>query len=96
MIQTNPKPREKFQAEKQWIKGHKELLESPVFDTALDFAMLQFVRELAEDKNAAQMAGPYAMMITGAHKYVEILRGLSSMPVTTPKVLDPDNLNHRV
>ena len=92
----NPKPKDKFQTESSWLKEHKKLLENPAFDTAIDFAMLEFCRELAEDKNAPQMAGAYMMQIAGAHRLVDILKNLSSMPAIKPQNADTINLNHRV
>lgn len=88
----NPTPRAKFQAPVNNVKDHRALLELPAFDRAIDSALLEYQRLLADqsrDGNSAMAVGFRSM---GAVEFVNILKTLGeSSTVVTPKK-DLDNL----
>lgn len=74
---------------------HRNLVDSPEFQRACDFAMLELTRELSNAANDANASIPVALMIRGAHKFVETFRNLSEKPLDVPSVPPMRNLNHK-
>lgn len=88
----NPTPREKFQSHPSSLDKHNELLQLPAFELAVDTALAEYMRQLAERGEESPWSTHYRM--AGAHEFIAVLKGLSRMPEPV-KYLTPTNLNHR-
>jgi hypothetical protein len=94
-IDKNPTPKTVFRESTDNIKAHNELTQSRPFTRAIDFALLEYQRELAneclKDMGKSAFVG---LKMTGAQEFVRTLRGLADIQVSPPVIVDPDNLNH--
>ena len=89
---TNPTPRARFQSGTNNIRDHRALLESPAFERACDFALLEYQRALADqsrDGNSAMAVGFRAM---GAIEFLGILKTLGEPAAVLLQRKDLDNL----
>lgn len=93
---TNPTPKNRYQQIKDAVSVHRELVSNPLFERAIDFALLQYQTALTStmtaDFNGAAGAG---MRMLGAHEFVTILRNLSETPNPMAKTTPSPNLDHR-
>lgn len=78
-----------FQSDQGAAKAHAELIARADFRTALDVAMLEYVRQ------QSALAGDAARgdRIQGAHEFVSVFLSLAKLS-SSPTRRDLDNLNH--
>lgn len=90
----NPQPKIRFQASGDNVSKHRDLMDSPEYQRAIDFGLLQYVAAVSQgitDGNTAMAAG---FKILGAVELLSTVRMLSETPM--PVVVAPvPNLNHQ-
>ncbi len=92
-VVTTPYPKIRYQAPKDAVTTHRDLVASAVFERAIDFALLQYAAELSNaDLNLNAMAG-VALRQRGAQEFVRVLRNLAESQTITSVRVD-DNLQH--
>jgi hypothetical protein len=96
MANVNPSPKARFHESKDNISKHRDLIASREFERAIDFALLEYQRYMAQgpmDSNVNQaLAGHYKQM--GAVEFVHILKTLAEeAPIPPVRVMD--QLDHR-
>lgn len=101
--QVNPSPKDQFQQSSENIKAHHELIQSPVYERAEEFALAHYTRALAgelartTDPQASQVkAMQNGLKMLGAHEFIAELRNLAEKPIVTQspglgRVLDHKN-----
>lgn len=85
----NPTPKQVYQSDGRQVSAHRALVESPVFENAVNAALLQYSRQLAEQ------GGKTGKLLTGAFQFVDVLRNLGETP-KLPKPPESMNLDHNV
>lgn len=94
-IVKNPSPKARFQETANHVQRHRDMIASPEFERAADYAMLQYSSKLATSMTSPTF-NDYATMgvkITGAKEFLQELRMLAESPqMPTPVVVD--NLDH--
>lgn len=86
----NPDPKDRFQSIDGNVSKHKKLLEDHSFERAIDFAILQYNRELANRNTDQYQAIKMAAKLEAIQEFVLILRTLAEKPMsfTVPRVVD--------
>lgn len=92
---TNSIPRARFQTSADNIKKHRDLVDSPEFIRASDFAVAQYAGECTVGLGTAADAVAAGYKIQGAMEFLQTFRMLSESP-TAPKNVPTPSLNHRV
>lgn len=82
--------KERFQSRKANCEQHQRLIDDPQFQMSADAAMLQYAEELTHGSRKAKAAHH---ALTGAHRFLEILKNLGEIPAPRPK-LPGVNLDH--
>jgi len=90
----NATPKARFLESSDNAAKHRDLVDSREFQRGCDFAMLEMSRSLSESTNNAQDAIPAALMLRGAHEFLEIFRRLSEKPIDPPVPPPARNLNY--
>lgn len=96
MFNVNPSPKHRFQESKDNVEKHRNMLQSREFERAIDFALAEYQRYMAQgplDASPNQaLAGHYKQM--GAVEFVHVLKTLAEPPpAITPRVID--QLDHK-
>lgn len=94
-IVKNPTPKQRFQSNPKLLTPHRDLVASPAFELSVDYAMLEYERQLSlvpfDNFNACAAAH---LRKVGAHEFLQVLRNLAESSVPeTPKPIG--NLDHR-
>lgn len=94
-IVKNPTPKQRFQEIKNVPTGHRDLIQLAQFQLSVDFALLEYERQLSmvpfDNFNACAAAH---LRKVGAHEFLSVLRNLAESSV--PEAAKGDgNLNHR-
>jgi hypothetical protein len=92
----NPSPKWRFMQSEQNISKHRQLVDSPEFDRAIDFAQMQYIRGLVETapqdiSGTTYMAVSASLFqrVVGMQEFVKVLRHLAETPPPmTPKAND--------
>lgn len=91
---VNPSPKNRFRLTKGFVGEHRAMLESPAFDRALDFAMLQYQLQAGAQIQDTNGGLAYGYKLLGVQEFVAVLRTLSEeVRIETAK--NDENLNHR-
>jgi hypothetical protein len=96
-VVKNPSPKSRFQETANHVERHRNLIASPEFERAADYAMLQYSSRLALNMNNPTF-NDYATMgvkITGAKEFLQEMRLLAES-ATSKQVVPQDNLEHAV
>jgi hypothetical protein len=94
-VVSNPPPKKRFQESEQRIKDHRDLVQSPAFEQALDFALLQYQSQLAQvDLQNFNLAASCHLRMLGAQEFVQVLRNLAESIQLQPRVKLDEQLNH--
>lgn len=89
----NPTPKERFLSNGTFIKEHHALVDSPEFERAADYAMLQYTNALNGKVADAISASAVGFKMQGAIEFLMIFRKLGdTTPIPTPR--PQDNLRH--
>ena len=103
-VSPNPSPRSQFMQSAQFIREHKQLIESEPFKRAIQYSLAEMTRAICALSNGQELDKPGAIqaqatsfeMINGAHNLVEVLFRLADPYATvTPKPQSPENLEHQ-
>jgi hypothetical protein len=92
----NPTPKQRFADSPLRVTKHRAMIESEAFEAAVDFAMLEYERQLSmipfDNFNACAAAH---LRKVGAHEFLQLLRNLCETAVA-PTIKLNDNLDHRI
>lgn len=91
---VNPTPKQRFQLSSKAISDHRNMVQSPTFQMALDFALLQYGADLTLQRSDANLAAASHFRLMGAHEFIHTLRNLAEMPPRLPQEKEP-NLIHK-
>lgn len=93
---VNPSPKTRFQESGQNVGSHRDMVDSTVFQRAIDFAVMEYTRQLATD--TARTSGNAAIngfKQAGALEFIDVLRNLSESPQPVAPPAQIPQLNHR-
>lgn len=93
-LPTNPSPKSRFLMAKQNIEQHRALLDRPETQRALDFGIMEYMRQLCEQQADANGAAANHFKLRGALEFCHVLKNLSETPRTQRAVLN-DNLDYK-
>lgn len=99
-IKTKPlpllTPRERFQTEPQRITAHRAMVERESFQSALDYAMLEYQRQVQQSADANNQLGALAgyFRILGAQEFAQVMTKLAEPAPAPPAFVPPPRLNH--
>lgn len=79
----------------EWLRAHRALLDRPEMQRAIDYAALEYQRQLCEQGADANAAAGNHFKMKGALEFVHVLKYLSEVP-QRPAVLPSPNLDHSV
>lgn len=88
---TNPTPRQRFQQSAKTVSAHRELMQRPDLEAGMDFALMEYQRQLAQSVTTFNDAAANHFKITGALEYIQTLRNLAE-PSALPSLPKQDNL----
>lgn len=94
----NPTPRARFQELPKRITDHRELIADPAFEVAADYAMLNYVSQLAPKGASTPNFNDYAVLgvkVCGALEFLQEMRLLAESK-TIAVSNNNDNLRHDV
>ncbi len=96
-VVRNPSPKSRFQEIPKRIELHRDMVASPAFEIAADFAMLNYVASLATNlPMTTPTFNDYAVIgvkVCAALEYLQQMRMLAeSRPASAPTITD--NLDH--
>lgn len=92
----NPTPKTRFQESGQNIGSHRDMVDSQVFQRAIDFAVMEYTRQLATNTaQDSQRAAVNGFKQAGAMEFIDVLRNLSESPAPMPPPTQIPQLNHR-
>jgi hypothetical protein len=92
---SNVLPRFRFQANQQYLSAHRDFLATPMFERAIDAALLQYQAELSQGCKDQYSAMAMGLRLLGAQELVQKLWDLGIVP-ERPTPNKSDNLDHRV
>lgn len=85
-MNVNPTPKVDFQSNPKFISMHREMMQQPMLSVSLQYAQLQFERELFSGRLPdGNTAAANAYKIQGVLEFLHILKNLAEMP-EIPKV----------
>jgi hypothetical protein len=97
----NPTPKQQFLAKGTWISDHRRMVDSEVFQRAIDHASRHYVRSLhgiaPTDLTHPNFMAASAMnfqRIQGMHDFIQVLLCLSEVVKKTESVKLSDNLDN--
>lgn len=94
-IVTNPTPKQRFAEIKDLVSKHRDLVASPQFQVAADFALLEYQRQLSmtpfENYNACAASH---MRVVGAQEFLQQFRNLAETSVPAKREV-AGNLDHK-
>ena len=92
----NPTPKARFLESKDNIAAHHKLLDERATERGIDFALMQYARELADNPpNDMTNCAAHWLRLQGAHDFVKVLKTLAEVPAPVKRVETP-NLDHTV
>lgn len=89
---TNKTPKVRFMETAANIHKHRALVDSEDFQRGVDFALLQYQLDLANQISDGNSAVGVGLRIKGAQEFLFTLRNLSEMPKIAGPVRVLDNL----
>lgn len=92
-VLANPNPKERFQSSENRIANHRRLVDSEPFQTAIDYAVLQYQHEVSNQVADAHTASLVGAKIRAVQEFVATLRMLSEKYLP-PQRNRTDNLKH--
>lgn len=94
-VNTNPSPKARFRESTQNITAHRDMLQSPEFERALDFAALEYQLQAAARVTDGNGALALGYKLLGVQEFISTLKMLSEVPQPMPRTID-QNLDHKV
>lgn len=91
---VNPLPKTRYQSNATVIREHREMVDSMVFQRAVDMALLQYQAELCGRNGDMSAAAGSHFKATGALEFLHILKTLSESAPAVPRTVDRDNLKN--
>lgn len=89
-IITNPTPQQRFQAEPKRLSAHRDMVGTAAFESASDFAMLEYSRLLATKVVDGNTSAATGLKLQGALEFLQTFRMLAESPtVRTAKPQEP-------
>lgn len=76
------------------ISAHRDLMQSPVLQKGLDYAMLEYQGRLAA-QTEPPLAATAHFKLTGVLEFIHVLKTLAESPKESNLKIVDDNLNHR-
>lgn len=78
---------------KSFVEEHRELMQSNVLQRSLDFALLEYQKQIAV-RTEPQMASTGHFRMLGALEFIQIMKDLAESTPEPTKLVTP-SLNHR-
>lgn len=78
---VNSSPKSRFAAYKPFVDLHRELIQRPELQRAIDFAVQQMAWQLSEHETDGNSAAARHYQMKGAHDFVSILKNLAETPI---------------
>jgi len=92
---VNPSPRVRFQDVKQYVSEHRALMEDPRVQRAMDYAFLEYQRQLCDLKVDGNGAAANHFRMLGAMEFMTTFLLLGEPALQSPKAPEAPALNHR-
>lgn len=96
VINPDPTPKQKFLAHTKHVRDHNAMVESELFDLAIDIALLEYQRMMVAtipQDNMSQCACGH-VKITGAMEFIKVLKRLGLETQAPPTTKPVGNLQH--
>ncbi len=96
---VNPSPRQEFQANVNYIKLHREMMQQPMLGVSTHYALLEYQRRLTAPLLKDDSSDPPAARfykLQGAQEFLDILIKLGEMPAAIKHTARPDQIKHNV
>lgn len=87
---TNPTPKQRFQADKKAVENHRSLMQRDDLQRSIDFALLEYQHQVALRTNE-QMSGSGHFRMLGALEFIGQMKNLAET-YQAPTIVDRDNL----
>lgn len=91
----NPPAKARFQESSDNVSKHQKLIQQPEFQRGLDFARLEYQRQLAEGVNDMNKAAVAGIKLQAVEEFLILLKylGEKAIPFSAPKIVDnlPDD-----
>ena len=89
-VVINPQPKFRFQESGGNISQHRDLLQSVAFQRAIDWALLQYQRQLCEEEGDLNQMAAKHLKIKGAQEFVKVIFMLaeSAVPEMANRILN--------
>lgn len=92
---ANPRPKVRFQWSQDNVSKHRHLMESTDLQRGLDFALLEYQGQIANETTTDQGAAfAAAFKLKGALEFLNVLKYLAEPPIVLPNRVS-ENLDHR-
>lgn len=96
ILTVNPSPKSRFVAYKPFVDLHRELIQRPELQRAIDFATQQMAWELSEHETDGSTAAARLFQIKGAHGFVSILKNLAETPIIAKRQPSEREISHDI
>ena len=91
----NPRPRARFQTNKDFVRVHADLVKTKDFQNILDYSLLEYQAKLAEIKlNEFNAAAAAHLKMQGAMEFIDVLKKLGHQEAD-PVIIDRTNLDNQ-
>jgi hypothetical protein len=85
-------PKQRFQLSSDNVSKHRDLVEDPRFQRAIDTAMLHYQKVMASGNPTQYEAMCNGIAMKAIYDFCQILKNLSEKPVEVPRTPVNDNL----
>jgi hypothetical protein len=92
---TNLTPKQRFQLQALAINEHRDMVVSRPYQSSVDFGLLEYVNELADDVKDGNSAAAVGFKLQGAVSIIRTMKSLSETPQVT-KTFKPETINYNV
>jgi hypothetical protein len=86
----NPTPRQEFQSNQSWVSMHRDMMQQPMLQVSLQFAINEYTRRAADQHVVdGNTAAQNFYKLQGMHDFINILKNLAEMapaPLPKPKI----------
>lgn len=94
---VNPTPRQEFQANKQFVTLHRDMMQQPMLSISIQYAVLHYQRLMCDQRSVdGNSAAQGFYKIQGVLEFIDILKKLGEMPATPPTKTDPHKIDHKI
>ena len=95
LVVTNPSPKKRFQEVADSVRKHRDLIQMPEFQRAVDFALLHYMAQLGQETDGNLNAAAAAhLRLSGAREFLWHLRNLAESTEFIPRRVETPNLDH--